>query len=148
MTSQGTLIMTHFDHFAGIDICKDRLDVYCHPGGQTFHVANTPAGIKKLLARLDSGSYAIGCEATGGYEDRLLVALSEAGRPGYCLHPADIRAFTRLKGRRAKTDRLDGRSYRHGAPDRGNQPQAGDTDKNTERNQTDGHSTAHSDRRH
>ena len=76
----------------------------------SFQCANTPAGIRRLVARFDTDTYAIGCEATGGYESALLVALSEAGRPGWCLHPSDVRAFARLKGRRAKTDTLDART--------------------------------------
>ena len=110
MTSQGHPIMTDFTPCVGIDISKAHLDVYRHPDGLAFRVANTTAGIRQLLRRLGSGPCAIGCEATGGYEDRLLLALTEAGRPGYCLHPAEVRAFTRLKGRRAKTDRLDARA--------------------------------------
>jgi transposase len=102
--------MTGSPPCVGIDVSKDHLDVHRHPDGLAFRVTNTPAGIRKLLNQLGEGPYAIGCEATGGYENRLLLALSEAGRPGYCLHPADVRAFTRLKGRRAKTDRLDARA--------------------------------------
>ena len=102
--------MTQFDCFVGIDVAKDRLDVYCHPDGVSFQCANTPAGIRRLVARFDTDTCAIGCEATGGYKSALLVALSEAGRPGWCLHPSDVRAFARLKGRRAKTDTLDART--------------------------------------
>jgi transposase len=40
-----------------------------------------------------------GCGATGGYEDLLLVTLSQAGAPGYCLHPVDILAFARATPR-------------------------------------------------
>lgn len=103
-------MMTQFDRFVGVDVCRDHLDIHCHPDGLAFRVANTPAGIRRLLARLGKGGWAIGCEATGGYENRLLLALSQRQRPGYCLHPSDIRAFTRLKGRRAKTDRLDAKA--------------------------------------
>ena len=56
------------------------------------------------------GGVAFGCEATGGYEDLLLVTLSQAGTPGYCLHPADILAFARLKGKRAKTAARDAKA--------------------------------------
>ena len=93
--------MSHFDRFVGIDISKNRLDIYCHPDGLAFCVANTSDGIGRLLAKAGGGGVAFGCEATGGYEDLLLVTLSQAGTPGYCLHPADIRAFARLKGKRA-----------------------------------------------
>ena len=103
-------IMTQFDRFVGIDVAKDQLEVYCHPDGLRFQVANTPSGVRRLLVRIPRESCAIGCEATGGYETALLVALDDAGRPGWCLHPSDVRAFARLKGKRAKTDRLDARA--------------------------------------
>jgi len=38
------------------------------------------------------------------------VTLSQAGTPGYCLHPADILAFARLKGNRAKTAARDAKA--------------------------------------
>lgn len=102
--------MTDLSAYVGVDVSKHHLDVHRHPDGLAFRVTNTPAGISRLLDRLGEQPYTIGCEATGGYEDRLLLALSDAGRSGYCLHPADIRAFARLKGQRAKTDRLDARA--------------------------------------
>jgi len=101
--------MTDFRTFVGVDVGKDFLDVHRHPDGLAFRVANSPAGICRLLKRLGAGPYAIGCEATGGYEDRLLLALGQAGRPAWCLHPADVRAFARLQGVRAKSDAIDAR---------------------------------------
>lgn len=101
--------MTRIDRFVGIDVCKARLDVHCHPDGESFAVANSAAGIARLVGRLGPGRWIAGCEATGGHEDRLVVALNEAGRDIWCLHPAEVRAFARLTGTRAKTDRLDAR---------------------------------------
>ena len=94
--------MAEIQPYVGIDISKDRLDIHIHPTGEAFSLAYDQAGLRALLRRPDLERAVIGCEATGGYEERLLVALSEAGRPALCLHPADIRAFARLKGRRAK----------------------------------------------
>lgn len=102
--------MPHFTRLVGVDVSRRHLDVHLHPEAEAFRVDNTPEGITALLARLDPASCAIGCEATGGYESRLLLACGEAGYPVWCLHPADVRAFARLKGRRAKTDRLDARA--------------------------------------
>jgi transposase len=34
--------------YAGIDVCKDWLDVYLHPIGQSLRVANTRDGILRL----------------------------------------------------------------------------------------------------
>ena len=41
--------MSHFDRFVGIDISKNRLDIYCHPDRLAFCVANTSDGIGQLL---------------------------------------------------------------------------------------------------
>ncbi len=108
--------MAQIQPYVGIDISKDRLDIHIHPTGDAFSLAYDRAGLRALLRRRDLAHAVIGCEATGGYEERLLVALSEAGRPALCLHPADIRAFARLKGRRAKTDRLDARAIAEALP--------------------------------
>ncbi|MGO4447630.1 transposase [Phyllobacterium sp. TAF24] len=103
--------MTQFDRFVGIDVSKDHLDIHCLPDGLELRVANSPEGIGLLLQRIGSvEGVAFGCEATGGYEACLLVAANEAGLLVWCLHPQDIRGFARLKGKRAKTDRLDARA--------------------------------------
>lgn len=108
--------MAQIQFYVGIDVSKDRLDIYIHPTGEAFSLPNDRPGIAALIARPELGQAILGCEATGGYEDQLLVALTEAGRPAFCLHPADIRAFARLKGRRAKTDRLDARAIAEALP--------------------------------
>lgn len=108
--------MAQIQPYVGIDISKDRLDIHIHPTGEAFSLTYDRAGLQALLRRPELTRAVIGCEATGGYEERLLVALSEAGRPALCLHPADIRAFARLKGRRAKTDRLDARAIAEALP--------------------------------
>lgn len=101
--------MTQSPRFVGIDVSASSLDVHCHPDGESFGVSNTPAGHAELIARLGAGPWLAACEATGGHEADLVVAMTEAGRDIWCLHPADVRAFARLTGKRAKTDRLDAR---------------------------------------
>ncbi|MCX8282030.1 IS110 family transposase [Phyllobacterium sp. 0TCS1.6C] len=103
--------MTQFERFVGIDVSKDHLDIHCLPDGLQLRIANDCEGIDELVQRLGAlDGIAFGCEATGGYEERLLIGLSEAGLPAYCLHPSDVRAFARFKGKRAKTDRLDAKA--------------------------------------
>lgn len=112
--SQGRHNMTHMTRLVGIDVGKSHLDVHCLPDGHSCRVPNTDAGIAGLLASLADGpDWVAACEASGGYERRLLLAMSEADKPLYCLHPADVRAFARLTGTRAKTDRLDAKVIAH-----------------------------------
>ncbi len=74
--------MAQIQPYVGIDISKDRLDIHIHPTGEAFSLAYDRAGLQALLRRPDLACAVIGCEATGDYEERLLVALSEAGRDG------------------------------------------------------------------
>lgn len=99
--------MTEYSHFVGVDISKTHLDVYVHPGGERLRLANTPAGAAALVARFPGAAFA--CEASGGHERTLLCAAVEAGAPAWRLHPADVRAYARLQGVRAKTDPIDAR---------------------------------------
>lgn len=112
--SQGQQTMTHIARFVGIDVGKSHLDIHCHPDGRSWRVANTQEGIAELLAHLRDGPrWLAACEASGGYERKLLLAMSAANTPLYCLHPTDVRAFARFTGTRAKTDPLDARMIAH-----------------------------------
>lgn len=92
----------------GIDVSKDRLDVAIHPGGEAFAVARDAAVLEALVARLKPLSpQAIALEATGGYESVVTATLAAAGLPVVVVNPAQVRAFGRALGQRAKTDPID-----------------------------------------
>ncbi|TIU27208.1 MAG: IS110 family transposase, partial [Mesorhizobium sp.] len=38
--------------YAGIDVCKEWLDVYVHPVGQSFRVTNDGCGLRRLKRQL------------------------------------------------------------------------------------------------
>ena len=50
-------------------------------------------------------------EATGGYEAALASALQAVSLPVAVLNPRQVRDFAKALGRRAKTDRIDARSW-------------------------------------
>ena len=92
----------------GIDVSKDRLDVAVLPGGESFALARDAAGIDDLAARLAPlAPHAIAVEATGGYEAVVVASLAALGLPVVVVNPAQVRAFARAMGQRAKTDRID-----------------------------------------
>lgn len=92
----------------GIDVSKDRLDVAVLPGSEAFAVARDAAGLDALAARLlPLAPQAVALEATGGYETVVAATLAAAGLPVVVLNPAQIRAFGRALGQRAKTDPID-----------------------------------------
>ena len=94
--------------FVGIDVSKDRLDVHVWPSGEAFAVERTGQGLEELIARLRSRSPSrVAVEATGGFETVVAAALAGAGLPLVVVNPAQVRAFAKALGKRAKTDPID-----------------------------------------
>lgn len=92
--------------FIGIDVSKATLDVAILPRG-SFSLPN-PAGLRLLVERLEKlAPTLIVCEATGGYERALAVALAEAKLPLAVINPRQARDFAKAIGKLAKTDRID-----------------------------------------
>ena len=92
----------------GIDVSKDRLDVHVLPDGEAFAVARDGEGVAALVVRLAGGTVVcIGIEATGGFETVVAAGLAAAGLPVAVVNPAQVRAFARALGQRAKTDAID-----------------------------------------
>jgi transposase len=100
--------MTNHITFIGIDISKDYLDVHFPQSNKRLRLENSKVGCSLLckhLARLPCP--AVGLEASGGYERLVLRRLTAAGFSTYCLDPAQVRAYSRSRGQRAKTDAID-----------------------------------------
>ena len=96
--------------YLGIDVSKARLDVHFSDGRPDAARAldNKPAAIQRLVAELAQAPPALtALEATGGYEDRVLYALLDAGVPVVRLNPLRVRRFAESRGQLAKNDRLD-----------------------------------------
>lgn len=94
----------------GIDVGKAELDLAVDGVSGVTRFANTPAGIGKLVRRLESlGDARVVVEATGGYEDSLLEACCDAGVWVCRINPRQARDFARATGELAKTDAIDAR---------------------------------------
>jgi transposase len=92
----------------GIDVSKDKLDVCLRPAGDVFVFSRNAAGLSELVERLKDLSVAlIAVEATGGFETVVAASLASAGLPVAVVNPAQVRAFARALGQRAKTDPID-----------------------------------------
>jgi len=94
--------------FVGIDVAKNELAVHIHPSAEAFRVTYDEAGLSQLVARLRQLTPTlIVCEATGGYEITLAVALASAGLPLAVVNPRQVRDLARALGQLAKTDTVD-----------------------------------------
>jgi transposase len=98
----------------GIDVSKDRLDVAVRPSGELFTVERNASGIASLAARLlELSPRIVALEATGGFETVVAATLASAGLPVVVVNPAQIRAFAKALGQRAKTDPIDAAVIAH-----------------------------------
>lgn len=92
----------------GIDVAKAQLDGHVRPQGETWRVANDPAGIADLTAHLcDRRPTLIVLEATGGLALLVAASLAAAALAVVIVTPRQVRAFARAIGQLATTDVLE-----------------------------------------
>jgi transposase len=102
------------EHFVGIDVARDRLDVHLRPSGEAFAVARDGEGLAQLVERLQAlAPQLVVMEATGGYETIVASALAAARLPLAVVNPRQIRDFARATGKLAKTDAIDAAAIAH-----------------------------------
>lgn len=99
--------MTLHPNTVGVDIARDRLDVYCSHTGRAIQIANDNATIAAHLA-LFRGAFVV-FEATSGCDATLRRLLTTEGIAFARVNPRRAREFARAAGVLAKTDRVDAR---------------------------------------
>jgi transposase len=96
------------EHYIGIDISKDWFDVAVLGEKRTKQFANTKKGIQALVGWMSQRQpKLIVVEATGGYEEAVVLALFAAGLRVALVSPQRVRQYAKAKGLLAKTDPLD-----------------------------------------
>lgn len=98
--------MTLHARFIGIDIGKERLDVF---DGRHRTLANRRDAILALVAAFEPAHDFVVFEATGRYDEVLREALAAAGLRFARVNPARARDFAKAMGLLAKTDAVDAR---------------------------------------
>lgn len=98
----------------GVDVSKDKLDVFIRPDKRHFVIANNPNAHKKLANDLKKlNPELVAMESTGGYEKELVKTLVNAGIKTSVVNPKLIKDFAKSGGARAKTDKLDSAVIAH-----------------------------------
>jgi transposase len=96
--------------YVGIDVCKEHLDVYLHPLGEEFSVANDAGGWRCLLRRLSKHQVKlVVMEPTSKYHRAAHRHLNAVGIAVALVNPRRARLFAQACGQLAKTDRIDAR---------------------------------------
>lgn len=98
------------EHYIGVDISKYRLDVDWLGKHITFD--NNLVGIKQFAKRLHKLSKEkqlalVLCEASGGYEQKLVTICHSEELPFHVAHANHIKYFAKSCGIKAKTDPID-----------------------------------------
>ena len=92
----------------GIDVSKNHLVVYNSATQESNDYANEPVGFAQLSQSLECLSNpAIICEATGGYEREMALALHSQGYVVSIVNPRPVRDLAKGLGKLAKTDKID-----------------------------------------
>ena len=93
----------------GIDVSKDKLDIYILSMNKYHKIKNTKAGITSFFKnKLNSSEMTLVVfESTGSYGKTLQLYLMSQHIPFHRAHPSRVRKFAEGKGYFAKTDRID-----------------------------------------
>src|SRR6266480_3326429 len=93
---------------AGIDTGKRKLDVALDGSREQLQVNNTSEGHEALLAWLRRHRVKrVGIEASGGYEQPVVVELRRQRFVVVVFQPAQVRAYAKFHLQRAKNDKID-----------------------------------------
>src|SRR5215218_8776544 len=93
---------------AGIDTGKWKLDVALDGSSEQLQVDNTAEGHGALLDWLRRHRVKrIGIEASGGYEQAVVAEMRRKGFVVVVFQPAQVRAYAKFRGQRAKNDKID-----------------------------------------
>ena len=96
--------------YVGIDVCKERLDIYLHPLGEQLSVANDAGGWRRLRRRLEQQPVQlVAMEPTSKYHRAAHRHLDAVGIAVALVNPLRARLFAQACGQLAKTDRIDAR---------------------------------------
>ena len=102
-------------YYIGIDISKDKIDVFTRHNNTVQTIPNRPHDIRKWIAELakQHENLHLVCEATGGYEKPLLTTAFKAGRPISLINARCMRSFADAMSQHAKTDPIDAQMITH-----------------------------------
>ena len=95
--------------FLGCDVGKHSITVFDTASGQTRSLRNRKPDLIRFAHTLDATCFVV-CEATGGYEARLLETMVAAGVPAHRADARKVKAFIRSFGILGKTDAIDARA--------------------------------------
>lgn len=107
-----TTLKPNNEDIIGIDVSKDKLDIYFLQTQTYDSWQNNSSALKKAVIYLNKLKFSgvIVLEATGGYEKLCHRYLSKAGFSVHIAHPKRVHHFIKQKGYFSKTDKIDAKA--------------------------------------
>lgn len=102
--------MCEYQYFTGIDIGKDKIDIFCTQNARHYSVPNKRDKIQSTMRRFDSGKTLVVLENTGGYENICVNTLEKLGFDVHKTVNHRVKSFLKYQGIKAKTDKVDAKS--------------------------------------
>jgi len=105
---KGFALVNSNNNCVGIDVAKDKLDVFTAANQKLITIPNDPLGHRELIKILKENECKRIClEATGGLERKLVERLANDNFEVSVVNPRQIRDFAKAAGKLAKTDAID-----------------------------------------
>lgn len=103
-------ITFHESDWIGVDVSKETLVVYYGQTKRVQEYSNDEEGIQQFQQQLETLTHpAVVCEATGGYELMMALALHQQAIRVSVVNPRPVRDLAKGFGELAKTDAIDAR---------------------------------------
>ena len=100
-----------FLYFIGIDVSKDKVDIFSTETSSHFTVKNTKKAIREAFFKgFDREKTLVILENTGGYEKVCIETLTTIGFKIHRANNNKVKNFIRYSGVKAKTDKCDAKS--------------------------------------
>lgn len=97
-----------YTEFVGIDVSKNKLDVYETKNNQHYTVANDKEGIGSLFSKIKRNQQQLVLiDLTGGYEAEAVKGLTAHGYKVHRAQGRKVKQFISSYGQKAKTDKID-----------------------------------------
>ena len=104
------ILKMNFTNFIGIDVAKDKVDVFNLATKKHMTIVNRTKSIETAFKKIERDGSLVVMENTGGYERRCIEVLSKMG---FAIHKTENKSFKHYVeslGQKAKTDLLDSKA--------------------------------------
>ncbi len=107
-TTEGIMAQQAAEIIVGVDVCKDRLEIFEQSSERAYAIDNDAAAIAAWLDTMP-GQLKLALEPTNRYHLALAEAAHARRHQVYLIDPYRLSYYRAVLGRRAKTDRQDAR---------------------------------------